>query len=48
MKKKLTIISALILFACSGSSYEYFDGTFEEAKAIAGSKLIFVKFYTNT
>ena len=33
---------------CQGSRYQWFDGTFEEAKAAADSKLIFLKFYTNT
>ena len=33
---------------CGGSSYEWYPGTFEEALATAESKLIMMKFYTNT
>ena len=37
---------AIFFLNCHGTSYEYFDGAFDQAKAIAGSKLIFIKFYT--
>ena len=48
MKHILYCMAALLLLGCQGSRYQWFDGTFEEAKAAAGSKLIFLKFYTNT
>tara|TARA_Y100001968_G_scaffold227848_1_gene210621 strand:+ start:553 stop:699 length:147 start_codon:yes stop_codon:yes gene_type:complete len=48
MKKILLFFIISILTNCTGSNYNYFNGTFEEAKKIAGSKLIFIKFYTNT
>ena len=48
MKYISSIFLSLFLLGCHGTSYNYFDGTFEEAKAAAGSKLIFIKFYTNT
>tara|TARA_B100000945_G_scaffold303373_1_gene287836 strand:- start:282 stop:428 length:147 start_codon:yes stop_codon:yes gene_type:complete len=48
MKSLYTYFIVLLFFGCSGEKYQYFDGTFEEAKAIADSKLILLKFYTNT
>ena len=48
MNKILIYIATLVLMGCHGKSYQYFNGTFEEAKTTARSKLIFIKFYTNT
>ena len=48
MKSIIICIISIVFIGCSGSSYQYFDGTFEEAKAAAGSKLILLKFYTST
>ena len=48
MKHVLTFLAALIFVGCQGSRYQWFDGTFEEAKSVAGEKLILLKFYTNT
>jgi len=48
MKRVITYITVLIFIGCQGSRYQWFDGTFEEAKSIADSKLIMLKFYTNT
>ena len=48
MKLIITYLMALLTMSCHGTSYKYFEGTFEEAKSVAGSKLIFLKFYTNT
>ena len=48
MKHVLTFLAALIFVGCQGSRYQWFDGTFEEAKSAAGEKLILLKFYTNT
>jgi len=47
-KRAFTFLAALIFLGCQGSQYPYFEGTFEKAKSVAGSKLIFLKFYTNT
>ena len=48
MKKILIVIFFLFYFACQGSKYEWYNGSLEQAKEIAGSKLIMLKFYTNT
>jgi hypothetical protein len=48
IKNIVSFLTTIIFLGCQGSPYQYFDGTFEEAKAAAGSKLIFLKFYTNT
>ena len=48
MKHITTYLAAMVFLGCQGSPYQYYNGTFEEAKAAAGSKLIFLKFYTNT
>ena len=48
MKNILILFTAIFILNCQGSPYQYFQGTFEEAKLIADSKLIFIKFYTNT
>ncbi len=48
MKRALYCLVALLFLGCHGSRYQWFDGTFEEARAAAGSKLILLKFYTNT
>ena len=48
MKKMLLLISLTFFFACQGSKYEWYNGSLEQAKEIAGSKLIMLKFYTNT
>ena len=48
MKRTLFSLLFLFIFSCHGSTYQWFDGTFEEAKSIADSKLIMIKFYTNT
>jgi len=48
MKSILTFLTVLIFAGCQGSRYQWFDGTFEEAKSAAGAKLILLKFYTNT
>ncbi|SVB60263.1 uncharacterized protein METZ01_LOCUS213117 [marine metagenome] len=48
MKNIVLYLATLVLLGCQGSPYQYFHGTFEDAKAAAGSKLIFLKFYTNT
>ena len=48
MKRLITCLATLLFLSCQGSSYQWFDGTFEEARAVAGSKLIFLKFYTKT
>ena len=47
MKKILTYIATIVLMGCHGKSYQYFNGTFEEAKTTARSKLIFIKFLIN-
>ena len=40
----------LILFTlgCQSSSYNWYSGNFEDAKKIAGSKLILLDFYTDS
>ena len=48
MKYLFSTILTIFFINCYGTSYQYFDGTFDEAKVAAGSKLIFLKFYTNT
>jgi len=48
IKNIVSFLAIVIFLGCQGSPYQYFDGTFEDAKAAAGSKLIFLKFYTNT
>jgi hypothetical protein len=48
MQRILTCLIALILLGCNGTRYQWFDGTLEEAKALAGSKLILLDFYTYT
>ena len=48
MKRIITCLATLLFLSCQGSRYQWFDGTFEEARTAAGSKLIFIKFYTNT
>ena len=48
MKKIITYFIAMLFIGCQGTAYQYFQGTFEEAKSAAASKLIFIKFYTNT
>ena len=48
MKKTIIFLIGLLVFSCQGTPYEWYGGTLEEAKEIAGSKLILIKFYTNT
>ena len=48
MKKIIFSITFIFFIACQGTKYEWFLGSLDEAKAIAGSKLIMLKFYTNT
>tara|TARA_Y100001970_G_C14074342_1_gene771141 strand:+ start:252 stop:398 length:147 start_codon:yes stop_codon:yes gene_type:complete len=48
MKQYLKFIFLFFYFGCNISSYDWFDGTLEEAKSIAEEKLIMLKFYTNT
>ncbi|SVC28369.1 uncharacterized protein METZ01_LOCUS281223 [marine metagenome] len=48
MKYFISTIISIFFINCNGTSYQYFDGTFDQAKAVAGSKLILIKFYTNT
>ena len=48
MKIFFSIIVLLVSFACQGGSYNWYSGTLEQAKEIAGSKLIMMKFYTYT
>jgi hypothetical protein len=48
MKYVIASLAALIILNCQGSRYQWFDGTLEEAKLVAGSKLILLDFYTNT
>ena len=48
MKRFISYVSILLLFSCYGSSYKYYSGSFEEALKEAGSKLVLLKFYTNT
>ena len=48
MKRIITYLAVFVFLGCQGTWYQWFDGTFEEAKAATGSKLIFLKFYTNT
>ena len=48
MKRMIACLATLVFLGCQGSRYEWFEGTLEEAKADAGSKLILLKFYTNT
>tara|TARA_B100000315_G_C14399488_1_gene505787 strand:- start:523 stop:687 length:165 start_codon:yes stop_codon:yes gene_type:complete len=47
VKRVLSCLAVLIFLGC-GSRYQWFDGTFEEAKLVAGSKIILLKFYTYT
>ena len=44
------IIVGLFFLAlgCQNSSYNWFSGSFEEAKSQAGDKLILLDFYTDT
>ena len=49
MKITFKILLLLGLFACSAKTpYPWFKGSFSEAQEIAGSKLIFVDFYTDS
>jgi len=48
IKHIATYLAVLVFLGCQGSRYQWFEGTFEEARAAAGSKLILIKFYTNT
>ena len=48
MKRMITCLVALVFLGCQGSRYQWFDGTLEEAKSAAGSKLILLDFYTYT
>tara|TARA_B100001964_G_C13871149_1_gene438736 strand:- start:121 stop:288 length:168 start_codon:yes stop_codon:yes gene_type:complete len=48
IKRMITCLAALIFLSCQGSRYQWFDGTLEEARAAAGSKLILLDFYTYT
>ena len=48
MKRMIACLVVLIFLGCQGSRYQWFEGTFAEARVAAGSKLIFLKFYTNT
>jgi hypothetical protein len=48
IKNIVICLVAVVFLGCQGSPYQYFHGTFADAKAVAGSKLIFLKFYTNT
>jgi len=48
LKRALTLLAILVFWGCQGSHYQWYSGTFEEAKASAGSKLILLKFYTDT
>ena len=48
MKHMQTFLLIVMFLGCQGSRYQWFDGTLEEAKSIAGSKLILLDFYTNT
>ena len=48
MRRIIIFLVVLFFFSCQGNPYEWFDGTVEEAQDVAGSKLILIKFYTNT
>ena len=49
MKSFIKLILVLALIGCSGKSpYPWFKGSLAEAQEIAGSKLIFVDFYTDS
>ena len=48
MKYLFSTILTIFFINCHGTNYQNLDGTFDDAKAAAGSKLIFLKFYTNT
>ena len=48
MKRMITCLAILVFIGCQRSQYQWFDGTLEEAKAAAGSKLILLDFYTYT
>jgi len=48
IKQIIACLIALIFIGCQGSAYQWFDGTFEEAKSVAESKLILLDFYTYT
>ncbi len=41
-------IVVLILAGCQNSGYQWYSGSFEEAKFVAGSKLILLDFYTDS
>ena len=48
MKRTVAYLCVLLALSCQYTPYEWYNGTLEEAKEIAGSKLILIKFYTNT
>jgi hypothetical protein len=48
MKQIIASLALLVIISCQGAKYQWYSGTFEEAKAIADSKVIMIKFYTNT
>jgi len=48
IKQIIISLISLVFIGCQGSAYQWFDGTFEEAKSVADSKLILLDFYTYT
>ena len=47
-QSKYYLLSILLFIGCQSSKYNWYSGDFEEAKTIAGSKLILLDFYTET
>ena len=47
-QSKYYLLTILLFIGCQSSSYNWNSGNFEEAKSIAGSKLILLDFYTET
>ncbi|MBC8255887.1 MAG: hypothetical protein H8E85_01090 [Candidatus Marinimicrobia bacterium] len=47
--QKQFIFGALLIFlGCQNSNYNWYSGNFEDAKSVAGTKLIMLDFYTDT
>jgi len=47
-QSKYYLLFVLLFMGCQSSSYNWYSGNFEEAKTVAGTKLILLDFYTDT
>ena len=47
-QNKYYLLFVLLFMGCQSSSYNWYSGNFEEAKTVAGTKLILLDFYTDT